>query len=103
MRGLQVRRIYRGAAPLGVRVQISNPPKLLDPGEGERPSCVACSAQVEVLRAWGPLHAARTPALVPQHDAYLARKAGELDAARSAAMAAPAHAQVLAWPAAVGG
>ena len=56
-----------------------------------------------MLRAWGPLHAARTPALVPQHDAYLARKAGELDAARSAAMAAPAHAQVLAWPAAVGG
>lgn len=67
------------------------------------PAASPALAQVEVLRAWGPLHAVRTPALVPQHDAYLARKAGELDAARSAAMAAPAHAQVLAWRAAVGG
>jgi len=51
-----------------------------------------------VLHAWGPLHAERAPQLLPQHEVYLARKAGELAARRGAAAAEPAHAQLLAWP-----
>ncbi len=56
------------------------------------------ATQVAVLHAWGPLHAERAPQLLPQHEVYLARKAGELAARRGAAAAEPAHAQLLAWP-----
>ncbi len=56
------------------------------------------ATQVAVLDAWGPLHAERAPQLLPQHEVYLARKAGELAARRGAAAAEPAHAQLLAWP-----